>query len=74
MEKEEKMITKLTAVTEFWTYHYITIIDNNEIVTIAINNSELYKIQKRSDRLNLLRQRASLWQRLVMAYRIIRGK
>lgn len=68
------MITKLTAVTEFWTYHYITIIDNNEIVTIAINNSELYKIQKRSDRLNLLRQRASLWQRLVMAYRIIRGK
>ncbi len=68
------MITKLTAVTEFWTYHYITIIDNNEIITIAINNSELYKIQKRSDRLNLLRQRASLWQRLVMAYRIIRGK
>ena len=68
------MITKLTAVTEFWTYHYITIIDNNEIVTIAINNSELYKIQKRSDRLNLLRQRASLWQRLVMAYRIVLGR
>jgi len=36
MEKEEKMITKLTAVTEFWTYHYITIIDNNEIVFVEV--------------------------------------
>lgn len=68
------MITRLTAIKEFWTYHQITIIDQGELVTLSISNAELEKIQKRAARQKLYRRSASLFARLIMALRIIIGR
>ncbi len=67
------MIVKLTAIENIFIYYYVTIIKDDEITTIAITTSEMIRIEERAERMNLLKQRSTIWSRLKLALQIIRG-
>jgi hypothetical protein len=67
------MIAKLTPVENFFTYYYVTIIKDDELATIAITSSELKSIEARAEKMNLIKQRSTIWNRLKLALQIIRG-
>jgi hypothetical protein len=67
------MIAKLTPVSNIFTYYYVTIIKDDELATIVITSSELKSIEARAERMNLIKQRSTIWSRLKLALQIIRG-
>ena len=68
------MITKLTVIKHFWTYHQVTIINDGQLITLSMSESELKRIQKRSKKQNLYSRPASFAARLIMGIRIILGR
>jgi hypothetical protein len=67
------MIVKLTPVENFFTYYYVTIIKDDEVKTVAITSSEMKRIEGRAERMNLIKQRSTIWTRLKLALQVIKG-
>jgi len=67
------VIAKLCTVTNIFRYHYVSILLDDEVVTIAISHSEYKSIMQRSNKMNLFRAKLSFKNKLLFLLKILRS-